>query len=419
MPIAIIGGGITGLTLALNLHERGIACCVYESAPEVKELGVGITLLPHAIREFTALGLQENLLLAGIENRESKFFNRFGQLIYGEPRGKFAGYDYPEIGIHRGRLHSTLYREALARLGPDCIQVNRKCVGFEQTGETVQVSFVETSSGATVEPVSADIAIACDGVNSTVRKQLYPDDAVVFNGINTWRGTSVHKPIFDGRTYIRIGTLQTGKIVIYPIVDDFDGKGNQLVNWTTEIQTDGEAQNDWNKPGKLEDFFHIYEDWHFDWLDVADMISSSEYIFEYPMVDKDPLDRWTFDRVTLAGDAAHPMYPRGSNGAAQGVIDARTLADALQAADSPLEALKAYEVERVGPTGNVVRTNRSSPPDVIIMKVEELVGDRPFDNLDDYVSQDELRDLSDRYKQVAGFSKEALRNLGPRALDQS
>ena len=409
MSIAIIGGGITGLALALNLHQRGITCDVYESAPEVKELGVGISLLPHAMREFTALGLQQALLDAGIENKESKFFNRFGQLIYTEPRGKYAGYDYPEVGIHRGRLHSILYRTALERLGGDRIHVNRKCVGFEQGDDNVRISLVETSSGATVEPVTADIAIACDGVNSTVRKQLYPDDAVVFTGINTWRGTSVRKPIFDGLTYIRIGTLKTGKIVIYPIIHDYDGEGNQLINWTTEFQVEGAPQNDWNKPGRLEDFFHVYQDWTFDWLDVADMIRRSQYIFEYPMVDKDPLDRWTFGGVTMAGDAAHPMYPRGSNGAAQGVIDARTLADCLQAADNPRAALKAYEAERLEPTGNVVRTNRSSPPDVIIMKVEELVGDQPFDNLDDYVSQDELRALSDRYKQVAGFSKEALR----------
>ncbi len=409
MSIAIIGGGITGLALALNLQQRGIACCVYEAAPEMKELGVGITVLPHGMREFTALGLQETLLQAGIENEESRFFNRFGQLIYSEPRGKFAGYDYPEVGIHRGRLHGALYQAALERLGADCVQVNRKCIGIEQAGESVQVSLVETSSGAAVEPVSADIAIACDGVNSTVRKQIYPDDAVVFTGINTWRGTSVRKPIFGGRTYMRVGTLKNGKIVIYPIADNIDGQGNQLINWTTEIQTDDEAQNDWNKPGRLEDFFHIYQDWRFDWLDVADMISTSDNIFEYPMVDKDPLDQWTFGRVTLAGDAAHPMYPRGSNGSAQGVIDARTLADLLQQMDNPLDALKAYEAERIEPTAEVVRTNRTSPPDVIIMKVEELVGDRPFDNLDDYVSQDELRDLSERYKQIAGFSKEALR----------
>ena len=409
VSIAIIGGGITGLALALNLHQRGIACRVYEAAPEVKELGVGITLLPHAMREFTALGLQDTLLQAGNENKEARFFSRFGQLIYTEARGKYAGYDIPEVGIHRGRLHGALYQAALERLGADAIQVNRKCVGFEQTGESVQISFVETSSAAALEPVSADVAIACDGVNSTVRKQIYPGDAVVFTGINTWRGTSVHPPIFDGLTYIRIGTLKTGKIVIYPIAHDVDGKGNQLINWTTEIQSEGAPQNDWNKPGQLDDFFHIYRDWRFDWLDVAEMIATSQDIFEYPMVDKDPLDQWTFDRVTLAGDAAHPMYPRGSNGAAQGVIDARTLADLLQKMENPRAALKAYEAVRIEPTGNVVRTNRSSPPDVIIMKVEELVGDRPFDNLDDYVTQDELRDLSDRYKQVAGFSKEALR----------
>ena len=236
-------------------------------------------------------------------NEFFQFFNRFGQLIYSEPRGKYAGYDYPEVGIHRGRLHTALYQAALERLGADRIHVNRKCVGFEQTGDGVQLSLVETASGSAVEAVSADIAIACDGVNSTVRKQLYPDDAVVFTGINTWRGTSVRKPIFDGLTYIRVGTLQTGKIVIYPIIDDYDGQGNQLINWTTEFQSEGAAQNDWNKPGNLEDFFHVYRDWTFDWLDVADMIRTSEYIFEYPMVDKDPLDQWTFDRVTMAGDA--------------------------------------------------------------------------------------------------------------------
>lgn len=301
MSIAIIGGGITGLALALNLHQRGIACRIYEAATEMKELGVGITVLPHAMREFTTLGLQANLLQAGIETQESKFFNRFGQLIYGEPRGKFAGYDFPECAIHRGRLHGILYQAARERIGADCVQLNRKCVGFEQTGDAVDIAFVETSSGAAVEPVKADIAIACDGVNSTVRKQIYPDDAVVFTGINTWRGTSIRKPMLGGRTYVRVGTLQTGKIVIYPIVDDVDGEGNQLINWTTEFQTEGAAQNDWNKPGNLADFFDVYRDWHFDWLDVADMIATSTDIFEYPMVDKDPLDQWTFGRVTLAG----------------------------------------------------------------------------------------------------------------------
>jgi len=403
MTIAIIGGGICGLSLALNLRARNIPCRVYEAAPEVKELGVGITLLPHAMREFTALGLGDELLRAGIENAESCFFNRFGQLIYKEPRGKAAGYQYPEVGIHRGRLHLALYRAAQERLGPDCVATNHLCAGVEQDENGARVQFKETTTGRALPPVSADVVIACDGVNSALRRQLI-GDSVVFTGINTWRGVTRHKPILTGRSYLRIGSILTGKIVIYPIVDDVDGEGNQLINWTTEIKRDTPEMNDWNKPGDLADFIPVYQSWRFDWLDVADLIRNSETIFEYPMVDKDPLARWTFGRVTLAGDAAHPMYPRGSNGAAQSVIDARVLADCLGGSGDPRDALKAYEAARREATGKVVRTNREHPPDFINIKVEELTGDRPFDNLDDFITQDELRALSDNYKRIAGFA---------------
>jgi 5-methylphenazine-1-carboxylate 1-monooxygenase len=227
---------------------------------------------------------------------------------------------------------------------------------------------------------------------------------VVFTGINTWRGVTRHKPILTGRSYLRIGSILTGKIVIYPIADDIDCAGNQLINWTTEFKRDTTEMNDWNKPGDLADFISVYEGWRFDWLDVAALIRNSDFIFEYPMVDKDPLQRWTFGRVTLAGDAAHPMYPRGSNGAAQGVIDARTLAECLAKGGDPRDALRAYEAARREATGKVVRTNREHPPDFINIKVEELTGDRPFDNLDDFITQDELRALSDNYKRIAGFA---------------
>ena len=378
--IAIVGGGICGLSLALNLHARGIACRVYEAAPQVKELGVGITLLPHGMREFAALGLGDQLLAAGIENAESCFFNRFGQIIYREPRGKRAGYQYPEVGIHRGRLHLVLYRAVCERLGPESVTTDRLCVGVEQDEAGVRLALKETSSGRALPPVAADIVAACDGVNSAVRNQ-FVGDGVVFTGINTWRGVTKHKPILSGRSYLRIGSILTGKIVIYPIVDDIDQEGNQLINWTTEFKRDTTQMNDWNKPGDLADF-----------------------IFEYPMVDKDPLERWTFGRVTLAGDAAHPMYPRGSNGSAQAVIDARALADCLAAEGDPRDALKAYEAQRREATAKVVRTNREHPPDFINIKVEELTGDRPFDNLDDFITQDELRALSDSYKRIAGFA---------------
>jgi 2-polyprenyl-6-methoxyphenol hydroxylase-like FAD-dependent oxidoreductase len=405
--VIIVGGGICGLSLALALHERRIPCHVYERAPEITELGVGITLLPHGMREFTALGLGDDLLRAGIENRQSSFFNRFGQLIYQEPRGKRAGYDYPEVGIHRGRLQVTLYRAALERLGTERIHTSHQCIGFEQDEQSATALLQETTSGRTLPSARGAIVVACDGVNSTIRKRLYPDDDVVFTGINTWRGVTRRAPILDGRTYIRIGSILTGKIVIYPIVDDVDGTGRQLINWVAEIKKEGFEKNDWNRPGNLDDFLPIYADWRFDWLDVSELIRNADSIFEYPMVDKDPLDRWTFGRVTLAGDAAHPMYPRGSNGSAQAVIDARTLADELQRTSDVSEALQRYESARRPATARVVRTNREFPPDFINIKVEELVGDRPFDDLDKYITQDELRALSDEYKRIAGFSLKA------------
>jgi 2-polyprenyl-6-methoxyphenol hydroxylase-like FAD-dependent oxidoreductase len=234
---------------------------------------------------------------------------------------------------------------------------------------------------------------------------MYPGEDVVFTNINTWRGVTRHKPIMGGRTYIRIGSIKRAKIVIYPIVDDIDGEGNQLINWTTEITSDTAEKNDWNKAGRLEDFMPMYQDWTFDWLDVAGMLRRSDVVFEYPMVDKNPISRWSEGRVVLAGDAAHPMYPRGSNGSAQGLIDARALADQLaRHATDWQAAIRAYEAERVAPAARVVETNRSNPPDFINIKVEELTKDQPFTNLDDFISQDELRALSDQYKRIAGFN---------------
>jgi 2-polyprenyl-6-methoxyphenol hydroxylase-like FAD-dependent oxidoreductase len=404
VDIAIVGGGICGLSLALNLQRRGLECRVYERAPDIKELGVGITLLPHAMREFAALGLADQLLAAGIENLESCFFNRFGQPIYKEARGKFAGYAYPEVGIHRGRLHLILYDAARARLGSERIKTDHECVRVEQDEAGATLCFKQTSTGRALEGARASIVVACDGINSSIRKQFHPDDRIAFAGINTWRGITRRKPILTGRSYVRIGSILTGKMVVYPIIDDVDGDGNQLINWMAEIKQDTFEQNDWNKPGNLADFLQIYANWRFDWLDVADLIATADQILEYPMVDKDPIARWTFGRVTLAGDAAHPMYPRGSNGAAQAAIDARTLADCLLAAADPLPALRAYEAKRSEAAARVVRTNREHPPDFINIKVEELVGDRPFDRLDRYITQDELRALSESYKRIAGFS---------------
>jgi 2-polyprenyl-6-methoxyphenol hydroxylase-like FAD-dependent oxidoreductase len=401
MRIAIAGGGIGGFALALSLHRLGLECDVYEATPQIREIGVGITLLPHAMRELALLGLQPELEAVGIENLESVFFNRWGQFIYREQRGRHAGYTLPEIGLHRGKLHGVLYRAAVERLGPQRIHLDSRCLGVEQDGEKAMLRL----NGRTVE---ADIVIACDGVNSALRREFYPDEKLAFGGINTWRGVTVHRPILTGKTYMRIGSIDTGKMVIYPIADNVDGQGNQLVNWVAEIRRPGSPMNDWNQPGRPEDFISIFEDWKFDWLDVPNLIRSAQQIFEYPMVDKDPVPRWTFGRVTLLGDAAHPMYPRGSNGSAQALIDARTLAELL-ASREPLDALAEYERVRLAPTARIVETNRTVPPDFIIMKVDELTRGKPFGKLEDVISEDELRELSDEYKRIAGFSLDALK----------
>jgi len=399
MKIAVVGGGIAGLAFALALHRRGLACEVYESAPEVRELGVGITLLPHAVRELNALGLLDELESIAIQNRESVFFNRWGQFVYREARGRHAGYTLPELGIHRGKLHGVLWRAAQRRLGSEHLHSGHRCQRIEPDASGATLHFTNGQS------VRADVVVACDGVNSAVRRHFFPDDAICYAGINTWRGVTVHPPILGGESYIRIGSIDTGKMVIYPIVDQVDGRGNQLINWVAEIRDPAARMNDWNQPGRLEDFLPAFAAWRFDWLDVPALIRGARQVFEYPMVDKDALPRWSHGRVTLMGDAAHPMYPRGSNGSAQALIDARTLADELATTpNDPEGALLRYQAARLPATARVVETNRTLPPDSIIMKADELSGGQPFDNIDTLISQDELRAISDNYKQIAGFA---------------
>lgn len=403
MNIAIVGGGIAGLSFALGLHQRGIDCDVFESVNDIKEIGVGITLLPHGMRELAALGVQDALEAVGIENLESVFYTQHGQYVYREARGRHAGYALPEIGIHRGKLHRILFDAAVSRLGANKVHTGMRCTGFSQNADGVQIEFSNAHTGQPIS-VNAQIAVACDGVNSVIRKQMHPQDALCFAGINTWRGVTVHPPILTGKSYLRIGTVEVGKMVIYPIIDNVDGKGNQLINWVAELQKPNAAMNDWNRPGDPAVCAEIFKDWNFDFLNVPELILKAEKVFEYPMVDKDALPFWTQGRVTLMGDAAHPMYPRGSNGSAQALIDARTLAEQLSQHSNPQEALKAYEALRLAPTAKVVETNRNVPPDFIIMKAQELSGGKPFRHIDDLISQDELRQISDNYKTVAGFA---------------
>lgn len=403
MNIAIVGGGIAGLSFALGLHKRGIDCDVFEAVTDIKEIGVGITLLPHAMRELAELGLQDALEAVGIENLESVFYTQHGQYVYKEARGRHAGYTLPEIGIHRGKLHRILFDAAVNRLGADKVHTGMRCSALSQNDHGVEIEFSNAHTQTSIK-VQAQIAVACDGVNSVIRTQMHPQDALCFAGINTWRGVTVHPPILTGKSYLRIGTVEVGKMVIYPIIDNVDGKGSQLINWVAELQKPNAAMNDWNRPGDPAVCAEIFKDWTFDFLNVPELILKADKVFEYPMVDKNALPFWTQGRVTLMGDAAHPMYPRGSNGSAQALIDARTLADQLAQHTDPKEALKAYEVLRLAPTAKVVETNRNVPPDFIIMKAQELSGGKPFRHIDDLITQDELRQISDHYKTVAGFA---------------
>jgi 5-methylphenazine-1-carboxylate 1-monooxygenase len=409
MDVIIIGAGIGGLTLGLALHRAQIPCRIYEAASAIEPIGVGINILPHATRELAEPDLEPALARVGVGTAEACFFNRFGQLIYREPLGRAAGYAWPQFSIHRGDLQQVLADAFVRRAGAGRLITDRRCVAFEQDEGRVTIHLESADTGEKLPPQRGAIAVACDGIHSVVRKQLYPHEGEPrYSGCNMWRGVTRWPPFLSGASMVRAGWLATGKMAIYPIRNDIDGEGRQLVNWVAEIETPRHQARDWNRRGALADFLGAFKDWRFEWLDVPAMICAAEMILEFPMVDQDPLPRWSFGRVTLLGDAAHPMVPRGSNGAGQAIIDARALADCLRATDDPVAALRAYEEIRREATANVVRTNRTNPPDAILREVYLRTGDKPFDDIDRVISRDDLAAISERYKQVAGYDRETL-----------
>ena len=408
MEVVIIGAGIGGLTLGLMLHRAGIPCRIYEAAPELKPVGVGINILPHASRELIGLGLEAALTKVGVLTREYCFYNRYGQYIHSEPAGLHAGYDVPQFSIHRGDLQMALLAAFVERAGADHVICGQRCTRVDADAGIAH--FEDTLTGKPLASQRGDVVVSCEGIHSTIRKQLYPQEGPPkYSGINMWRGVTRWQPFLSGASMVRVGWHHPAKLLLYPIRNAIDAEGRQLINWVVDIETPEYQKNDWNRPGNIDDFIHTMADWHFDWLDVPQFIRSADAILEYPMVDQDPLPRWNFGRLTLLGDAAHPMYPRGANGAAQAILDGRALADALSQHADPLKALAQYESKRLPATRDVVLANRSAPPDAILQAVFERTGDKPFKNIDDVISRDELMALSERYKRVAGYDKARLK----------
>ncbi|MHB8645363.1 MAG: flavin-dependent oxidoreductase [Thermomicrobiales bacterium] len=414
MRALMVGAGIGGLTAALRLHAAGVAVDIFESVPEIRGLGVGINLLPHAVRELTDLGLLDALDAVGVRTQELCYYNKFGQVIWQEPRGLAAGYRWPQFSIHRGAFQMLLLDTARARLGASRIHTGHHLASFayEEDG-TVTGRFVDRRTGAVVATERADLLIGADGIHSAVRQQLYPDEGPpLWNGAILWRGTTRCPPILTGRSMFMAGHAWQ-KFVAYPITPTADERGDLLLNWVAERRFDESTlhnREDWNRPGNLADFLPAFAEWRFDWLDVPAIIQRAEAIYEYPLVDRDPLDRWSFGPVTLLGDAAHPMWPVGSNGASQAILDARALTDALAANTDIPAALRAYEAHRLPMTARITLSNRTQGAERVMQLVEERAP-HGFDDLASVISHPEMEAITAEYRRLAGFDRDALNRL--------
>lgn len=404
MTVLISGAGIAGLTLGLSLHQVGVPFRIIEAIAELRPLGFGINLQPHAVRELYDLGLQRKLDGIGLRTERMAYFNARGQEIWSEPRGIDAGYDYPQYSIHRGGLQMMLHETLLERCGPRAILAGAKVNQWTETAQGLEVVLTDRTYGFEIDRLRGSVLVACDGVRSQTRKALFPDvGAPNWRKTMMWRGVA-HGPRFlGGRTMTISGTKGT-KFVAYPIATK--GRTESFIHWIADIavapERDWEHQ-DWGRRGTIDDVLPTFADWNFDWLDIPALIGGTETVWEYPMVDRDPLPSWVAGRVALLGDAAHPMYPIGSNGASQGILDARVMARALRDLGEGAEALAQFDAIRRGPVNEIILANRGQGPDAVLDEVADRAPDG-FDDIDAVMSLEERRALADRYKDVTGLS---------------
>lgn len=402
MPVVIVGGGIGGLVTALSLHAAGVTdVVVAEAVAEPRPLGVGINLLPHAVRELTELGLADRLAGIGVATAELSYHDRHGSPIWSEPRGLGAGYRWPQFSVHRGRLQMMLLAAVRERLGEEAVRTGHTLTGFRQEGGRVSARF--STAGGEVE-LAGDVLVGADGIRSAVRARLNPGEGPPpWNGLVLWRGVSRARPFLSGRSMVMAGD-GTAKFVAYPIEEGDPG----LVNWIAERPAErAVAPGDWNRAVEPAEVLRHFGDWRFDWLDVPGLVSAAEAVYEYPMVDRDPLPRWSHGRVTLLGDAAHAMYPIGSNGASQAVLDARVLAYELAVGPSPEQALVAYEERRRPVTTALCEANRGMGPEVV-MKIAHERAPAGFADIEDVIPLAEREGIAAAYKRTAGFDPRLL-----------
>ena len=411
MHVLIAGGGIGGLATALSLHQAGVGCTVFEQVREPRELGVGINTLPHAIKELAALGLLDALDAAGIRTRELIYANRFGQHVWRELRGLDAGLDTPQFSIHRGKLLGVLLAAVRERLGPDAVRTGCRFVDFTERGDRVLARFEQRDRGDVIE-VEGDALVGADGIHSVLRGRLYPDEGPpVWNGTMLWRGAADWPVWLDGRTMIISGGM-AAKFVYYPIHADPARPDQRLTNWAVMARVaEGGVpprREDWNRPGVLAELEPLVrERFRLDFVDPMALIGASGEFYEYPLCDREPLPRWSFGRVTLLGDAAHPMYPVGSNGASQAVLDARALARHLIAMPDVPAALAAYDAERRPMTSEIVLNNRKGGPERVIDVLEARAPDG-FSDVEAIASHAEREAIVRGYATMAGFAKEQI-----------
>ncbi|MDX6570034.1 MAG: 5-methylphenazine-carboxylate 1-monooxygenase [Gaiellales bacterium] len=412
--IMIAGGGIGGLTAALALQRRGIEATVFEAARQIRPLGVGINLLPHSVRVLSALGLQDELAATAIETAELAYFNRHGQPIWSEPRGRGAGYDFPQFSVHRGELQLLLERVARERLGPDRVICGHALADFETVGHDVIARFVRRGEHVPDHLHRGQALVGADGIHSRVRARLHPGEGPPrYAGRMLWRALSRGPRFLTGRSMIMAGH-QDQKFVCYPIsAVGAEDDGESLINWIAELAVPGDTPppQDWSRRVDASVFCEPFAEWRFDWLDVPTLIAGADEIYEYPLADRDPLDHWGAGPVTLLGDAAHPMFPIGSNGASQAILDAEALADALARTTNIESALAEYERMRRGPTSQIVLANRQNGPE----RVMQLAEDRApggFERIEDVIPRDELEQIAASYKAIAGFAPEQVNTPG-------